>query len=139
MNTPACPYCGKNSELVTGRDVYPGRQNLWDKPIYRCAPCGAWVGCHPGTTRALGRLADAGLRRAKMAAHDAFDPLWRKGPGGAAAHFQTRATAYEWLSGQLGVPVRNCHIGMFDTVLCNRVADVCAALAARNALMETRQ
>lgn len=52
-----CAYCGKPAALVTGRKIYPHRQDLWDKKIWECAPCEALVGCHPGTIKPLGRLA----------------------------------------------------------------------------------
>jgi hypothetical protein len=35
------------------------------------------VGCHKGTTKPLGRLADAELREWKKRAHAAFDPVWQ--------------------------------------------------------------
>lgn len=124
---PTCPYCNSVSELVTGKDVYPNLPHLSEKPIYRCAPCKAWVGCHPGTTKPLGRLADAKLRRAKIRAHDAFDMLWRKSPfGWTKAKFKSRSKAYAWLADALGIAVTDCHIGMFDVDMCKRVEEVCA-------------
>lgn len=53
-----------------------------------------------------------------MAAHDAFDPLWRDGRG-------NRSSRYRWLAAQLGIPPQECHIGMFDEQMCARVVDVC--------------
>lgn len=117
MSTPApplCDYCGNTSESVTGREVYPHRPDLATKPFYRCAPCQAWVGCHPGTAVPLGRLANAELRRAKMAAHAAFDPLWKSGT-------MSRASAYKALARALGIEPQACHIGMFDVAMCARV------------------
>lgn len=113
-----CDYCGNPAPLVTGREVYPHRPDLYAKRFYRCQPCGAWVGCHPGTRRPLGRLANAELRRAKMVAHEAFDPLWRNGSG-------NRTSRYRWLAEQLGIKPEDCHIGMFDEAMCRRVVDVC--------------
>lgn len=123
---PRCPYCRCTAEKVTGQVVYPRRRDLWDKIICRCELCDAWVGCHPGTDVPLGRLADADLRTAKQRAHAAFDPLWKKkmerdqcGKGAA------RRAGYTWLAEQLGIRREDCHIGMMDVALCERVVEVC--------------
>lgn len=118
MSAPTCPYCGKRSDLVTGKDVYPRLRRLAGKNFYRCAPCDAHVGCHPGTTVALGRLANAPLRRVKMAVHSVFDLKWRSG------HMK-RKEAYGWLAEQLGIDRNDCHIGMMDMEMCKRVVEVC--------------
>ncbi len=113
-----CDYCQRNAVLVSGNVIYPYRPDLFHKWFYRCEPCGAYVGCHPGSAQALGRLANAELRAAKMAAHAAFDPLWRNGG-------MSRSSAYAWLSRELGVAPQNCHIGMFDVDACRAVVAVC--------------
>ena len=59
----------------------------------------------------LGRLANSALRKLKNKAHCVFDPLWLSGG-------MTRTEAYTWLAEQLGIPFRDCHIGMFDERLC---------------------
>lgn len=118
MNAPFCPYCGELSKLVYGDVVYPHRGDLRNKPFYLCGPCKAWVGCHPGTTTPLGRLADAGLRKAKSAAHAAFDPFWRSGK-------MSRGTAYAKLGDELGIPREEVHIGMMDAERCRRVVEIC--------------
>lgn len=119
-----CDYCGHPAELVTGREVYPGIRTLHHKMLYRCLPCAAHVGCHEGTMRPLGRLANAELRAAKMAAHAAFDPVWRD------ERAMTRRGAYAWLAAQLGIPREDCHIGMFDAPQCRRVVEICERRAA---------
>jgi len=115
---PICPYCQKESELVTGKEIYLHRTDLHSKAFYRCKDCDAYVGCHPGTTKPLGRLADAELRKAKLNAHAAFDPMWQ---GGKMA----RKLAYAWLARALKIPVDKCHIGEFDVEMCERVKFVC--------------
>jgi hypothetical protein len=115
---PICPYCQNSSMLVTGAEVYPHRPDLVQLYFYRCQPCDAFVGCHPGSTKPLGRLANAELRRAKSAAHAAFDPLWKQG----AMH---RSSAYAWLAQMLGIAGSDCHIGLFDVEMCNRVVEIC--------------
>lgn len=118
MSNPICPYCGDKSKLVTGEVVYPHRADLYSKVFYVCMPCDARVGCHPNTTKPLGRLANAELRTAKSAAHAAFDPLWRCG------NF-TRQQAYGWLALEMQIKQHECHIGMFDLDQCAQVIRIC--------------
>lgn len=110
---PTCPYCKTVSELVTGDVVYPHRPDLKTKFYYYCAPCQAYVGCHPGTTASLGRLANAELRALKSKVHSLFDPLWKTGR-------MTRKGAYYLLAKELGLTVKKCHIGCFDESTCEK-------------------
>lgn len=115
-----CPYCSQPAKLVGGLAIYPHRKDLADKLLYQCAPCKAHVGCHPGTKNPLGRLANAELRKAKMAAHAAFDPIWQSGE-------KKRKAAYAWLSDATGIPKNDCHIGMMDVADCLKVVNACTA------------
>lgn len=119
MKEVICPYCGKRAEFVDSAEVYHGRSYGM---IYLCRPCDAYVGCH-GNGKGdspKGRLANAELRRWKIAAHNAFDPLWRFGP------FRGRRNiAYAWLAEQMGLPKEKTHIGMFDVAECQQVIQIC--------------
>lgn len=122
-----CPYCDRPAKLVTGTVIYPHRPDLFEKWFWLCRADNAWVGCHPANrgndgTKPLGRLANAELRKAKQAAHAAFDPLWRSGA-------MKRRSAYAWLADALGISKENCHIGMFDVEGCKAVV---AAVKERN-------
>lgn len=120
MTAVACDYCGEPAELVTGADIYRRRADLSGLRFWRCVPCDAHVGCHKPEsgfgdgTRPLGRLANAELRRAKSEAHAAFHPLWK-------TKRMSRADAYAWLAGQLGLKPVDSHIGMFDVERCRAV------------------
>lgn len=118
---PVCPYCNKDAELTTGDYIYPHRKDLAEKSFYVCWPCDAYVGTHKDTAppKPLGRLANAELRKAKQAAHAAFDPLWKHGA-------MKRGSAYGWLSKSLGIPKHQAHIGMFDVDQCRRVVELVA-------------
>lgn len=103
-----CPYCGKPSAF------YATSTLIWRQDfgaIYACLPCDAWVGCHKGTIKAKGRLANATLRNLKKRAHEAFDPIWRGG-------MMSRGAAYAWLSDHMGLDGADCHIGMMDEDQC---------------------
>lgn len=128
-----CPYCGGSAQFVrNSAEFYHGRDF---GPLYVCRPCDARVGCHPGTEKPLGRLANAELRAAKMRAHAAFDPLWKRKAALGKNRYQRKAArslGYRWLAGQLGIDHKECHIGMFDVETCNRVVEVVrSAVSAR--------
>ena len=130
MRAVKCPYCDGDAVLVTGEVIYPHRHDLNNLFFWSCDPCNAYVGCHKkgapiGNTRSdgtvpLGRLANASLRKAKSLAHAAFDPLWK-------SKNISRRSAYQWLANELAIDINDCHIGMFDLEMCNRVVEVCHA------------
>lgn len=127
-----CAYCGEPTVYVDSAEVYHGRSYGM---IYLCRPCGAYVGVHKGTDKALGRVANAQLRIAKQLAHTAFDRLWRlkafrilskTAPADKDAVWrQCRNDAYAWLSTKMGTTPSETHIGMFSEEQCARVVDVC--------------
>ena len=80
--------------------------------------CNSYVGCHQGTTLPLGRVANERLRTLKMEAHRQFDPIWKSG-------LMSRKEAYKWLSTMLNIPIEDCHIGMFDIKMCQKVIHLC--------------
>lgn len=106
-----CPYCGSQVGLVDSEVVYAGRSY---GPIYICTNwpvCDAYVGCHKGTTKPLGRLANKELREWKIKAHASLDELWK-------SKRHTRKQAYQIASDILGKPFDETHIGMFDVNDC---------------------
>lgn len=116
-----CPYCNIPAHLKNGSYVYPHRPDLFKKMFYVCFQCKAYVGCHPGTDKPLGRLANAELRKAKQAAHAAFDPMWREKK-------MKRQNAYAWLADKLNINRNECHIGMMDEQTCRKVVEICSNL-----------
>lgn len=114
-----CDYCNRRAKLLTGASVYPHRPDLYPLKFWVCEPCKAYVGCHKNSEAVpLGRLANADLRKAKSAAHAAFDPIWKNGR-------MKRGNAYLWLSERLGITKDICHIGMFDEKTCWKVVSIC--------------
>ncbi len=110
-----CPYCSCPVALVDSKIIYGKSYGQ----IYLCLVCGAYVGCHPGGTRPLGTPADRATRTARYMAHQAFDPLWKRGQ-------MTRRQVYAWLSQRMRLPPEQTHIGMFDQAQCCRVMQLCA-------------
>lgn len=74
---------------------------------------------------ALAATPGSELAKARIAAHAAFDPFWQSG------RFQ-RSIAYEWLAGELGIPVAKCHMVLFDVAQCRRVVEICMAHPLRH-------
>jgi hypothetical protein len=129
-----CGECGKPAGLVSGQVIYPHRRDLHAKPYWRCAACGAYVGCHDGTYKPKGTPCGPGTRSARISAHAAFDPLWRrKIEKDGVSQGEARGKAYAWLAAQLGIPAEQTHIGMFDTATALRVVAICAPYHKRPA------
>jgi len=122
QKTVICPYCGGEALLVSGDKIYPHRTDLYCLRFYYCdnghEP--AFVGCHKGTVKPLGTLANAELRAIRSKAHVAFDILWK-------TRKMTRSKAYQWLAGSLGLDKKDCHIAMFDVNLCQKTIDLASA------------
>ena len=104
-----CGECGNEAELATGRDIYPHRRDLQHKDFWRCRRCGARCGCHKGTKNPLGAPAGPETRKARQAAHSAFDPIWR-----GDLKTMNRREAYQWLADITGIEPVHCHIGMMN-------------------------
>jgi hypothetical protein len=121
-----CPYCGEAAQLVGGDVIYPHRPDLYALKFWHCQPCDAWTGTHANSRehKPKGRLANAELRRARIDAHAAFDPLWKSGR-------MKRTDAYEWLRERLGLE-RTPHIGFMDADGCRRVVAACHTSSGGN-------
>ena len=124
-----CQYCHKLARLTTGAEVWPNSPGLGHKKVWKCDRDDAWVGCHEGTESPLGQLADGPLRYARIAAHEAFDPIWKimasvKRWDRAAARVKTN----EWLAAQLGLPVDQCQFGGMTYEVCLKATALCRAL-----------
>jgi len=109
-----CPYCSKPAKLVDGSVVYKHRADLKHKLFWLCAPCRAWVGCHPNSKDAkpLGTLANYQLRQKRSKIHRIFDPIWQSG-------MLNRTEAYTQLAYYMGIELKNCHIGHFREDECD--------------------
>lgn len=128
MTSPTC--CGVPTRLTDGREIYPNRADLADKAIYVCDQCSARVGCHPGTTDALGTPANAQLRDARMKLHDRMiDPLWVTAdetgdyaPEDEKARIVIRQAArgrvYAYLAEKMGLDRKDTHTANFTLEHC---------------------
>ena len=116
-----CRYCGGVIRLVSAETVYgasTARLGNENEKIYQCQNCGARVGCHKGTDRPLGNVANEILRLKRIEAHQVFDGLWKR-------RKMSRTAAYRWLAKEMDLPMRIAHIGGFEMDQCQKVIDLC--------------
>ena len=119
-----CPYCTRRSVLRRFGEIwYPYTKDFG--PVHICLACGAYVGCHKGTLKPLGRLADSELRRWRKKAHAAFDPLWQARMMRGMSKHLARTRGYKWLGDLMGLPPEQMHIGMLDVAQCQKVVELC--------------
>lgn len=105
-----CPMCGASARLVNSKQIYGKYFGLmWVCENY--PECNCYVGCHMGTTKPLGNLANKATRKARMRAHSVFDKLWKDG-------IMPRKIAYEEAAYLMGkYPF---HIGELSEQECNK-------------------
>ena len=116
-----CPYCGAEVVLRDSSYIYKNKNKHKNEKMWVCSnfpECDAYVGCHEGTTLPLGRPANLRLRILKAEAHRQFDPIWKSG-------LMSRREAYKWLANMLNISLDECHMGMFDVKMCQKVIRLC--------------
>lgn len=116
-----CRYCGGVIRLVPASSIYgesAERLGMKEEWLYQCQNCNARVGCHKGTKRPLGNVANEVLRLKRMETHQVFDSFWR-------AKRMSRTKAYRWLSEQMELPESKAHIGGFEMEQCQRLIELC--------------
>lgn len=138
MNELRCPDCGAK---MLPRDGKFG-------PFFSCIrwpDCSGKHGAHKSTGQPFGIPGDAETRRARTAAHAAFDKLWQHADEEAAVwklpqpkrdkalrriRCEARESAYCWLAVHLGLAAADCHIGNFSADVCEQVVELCEARLA---------
>lgn len=117
-----CRYCGGVIRVVPAPNIYgkaaAKRLGLQDEWIHQCQNCNARVGCHKGSKRPLGNVANEMLRLKRMETHQVYDAFWKR-------RGMTRTQAYKWLAEQMKIPEKQAHIGGFEMDQCQQVIDLC--------------
>lgn len=99
-----CPYCGSIAILRDASYVYGNKAK--DGKLYVCShfpQCNSYVGVHPGTTNAKGKLANKELRQKRIQAHRVFDQIWLN-------HIFTKSEAYRWIADKFCLTAKEAHI-----------------------------
>jgi len=129
VEPPVCSYCKATTALkLTSDHLYGGRDF---GPVWECAPCNAWVGCHKNSSKhaPLGTPANREVRELRKEAHAWFDPLWmsamkvrglKKG--------EARRNAYTWLATEMGQQTGHCHISWMQAEDLLRVINLLKAV-----------
>ena len=121
-----CPYCKSPARLADSVLIYGNRSYGYVYVCQNYPKCDAYVGCHRGSKTPFGALANRQLREVRHVAHGVFDLLWkRKMEKSRCSKRKARSAAYLWLGKQMGIPPKNCHIGMFDVLQCEKVVELC--------------
>jgi len=111
-----CPYCNKPTILRPSSFVY-GKNAPdygWFWLCVRYPRCDAYVGCHPGTQRPLGTLANKSLRNLRVTTHTNFDQLWKQGK-------ISRKESYLLLQDALNLQPEQAHISRLNERECQRI------------------
>ena len=108
-----CPDCGAPMRLKTSHYGLFYGCSEWS-----VTGCKGAHGAH-ADGRPKGIPADARTRKMRMAAHNAFDPLWN----GPDPKFPSRGAAYVWMRHALGLTNDEAHIAMFDIPKCQALIE----------------
>ena len=115
-------YCGGAVRLVSASKVYgpaaAARLGIERQSFYQCQNCNARVGCHPGSTRPLGNLANEALRMKRMETHHVFDSFWKE-------RGMSRTQAYKWMAKKMRLSEELAHIGGFEIDRCQKLIKLC--------------
>lgn len=136
-----CRYCGGAVHLVPAAKVYgpaaAKRLGLEREKFYQCQNCNARVGCHKGSARPLGNLANEALRMKRMETHQVFDSFWKE-------RGMSRTQGYKWMAKKLRLSEELAHIGGFEMDRCQKlirlflpIPERPTALLCRTALHQT--
>ena len=117
-----CRYCGGAVRLVSASKVYGSaaaiRLGIERQNFYQCQNCNARVGCHPGSTRPLGNLANEALRMKRLETHHVFDSFWKE-------RGMSRTQAYKWMAQKMRLSEELAHIGGFEMDRCQKLIKLC--------------
>ena len=117
-----CRYCGGAVRLVSAAKVSgpaaAARVGSERQSFYQCQNCNARVGCHPGSTRPLGNLANEALRMKRMETHHVFDSFWKE-------RGMSRTQAYKWMAKKMRLSEELAHIGGFEIDRCQKLIKLC--------------
>lgn len=118
MKKLKCPYCKRFAKLVESSEIYNGSRDYGYLYFCDCDPEYVYVGCHKGTKKPLGTLANKELRSLRKDLHIIFDQRWENGKC-------QRTNSYRWLAKQMGITNNKCHIGKFNKEQCEEALMIC--------------
>lgn len=112
-NGVKCPYCGSPVQHYPSSTFIYKTRDLG--PVWCCSRypgCNAYVGCHPGTEKPKGPLADSRLRSQRIKAHEILDQLVRINQ--TIGIPDPRSKTYQLLANKMNRKTEMTHIGWFN-------------------------
>lgn len=126
-----CPYCRKRARVVTRRELYGDRKDLFfpDEKVWICGNygkgCDALVTTYYGTEKPKGELANAALRKKRTKAHEAIEEVVNAG----ILDFHS---VYDYLEDKFGMYHGKFHLAKSSDYYCDET------IRLMNELMEQR-
>lgn len=112
-----CPLCGAPMILrITSKFQYADGTN---RKFYGCSKfpeCRSAHGANPDGSP-VGIPADDETKKLRIKAHDLFDRLWK-------SRYVSRGKAYAIMQEKLHISAEECHIGMMDKTMAQKVIDI---------------
>lgn len=105
--------CTVSANLISGKEVYPHREDLYSLPFWECPNCKRFVGCHHKTkdrTKPLGCIPNDFIKQTRKEIHQLIDPIWRYGEA-------SRKDIYKQMSEILGFEFHSAEISSNDAAL----------------------
>lgn len=108
-----CDVCGAPTQVAHNTDIY-GKWVGSHEWFIQCTDpqCGAFAETWPHSRVTFKKMATPQTRRARRMLHGIFDPLWKTR--------EQRTLAYTWLAEKMGLPRKECHIGLFSVEQCQQ-------------------
>jgi len=107
-NEARCPYCGRPARIIPAAGILPDHAKVTH--LLACSnypKCDSYVCVHPGTTKPMGVIANAELRKLRQQAHIHFNKLYQTG-------IMSKDDAYAWLADKIWAPRSEAHIGQLS-------------------------
>lgn len=125
--TAICIECKIPAVKAYGSEVRPRIKAAAHLRYWVCPECGAYVGCHKPVGRyrkkpwvPLGHPASRSVRKLRKQVHQLMDPIWFSGEfeGDQQRQQRARRLLYRYLAANMGLALRDTHIGFFDAHKC---------------------
>lgn len=91
------------ANLASGKAIYPHRTDLHNLNFWKCTNCNNYVGCHKGTSRALGTIPNKLIRELRSGLHAVIDPIWKNGK-------LSRSQVYKFISERVGYEYHTANV-----------------------------
>lgn len=130
MNNPVCSKCGQRAKLVSSVEIYGDNSpSLGYFYLCKCTPEWCYVGCYPNSTKPLGTLADAKLRKLRQQLHTVFSQWWKiplsSRPCASDKYkVKLKSKAHAALAKNMLINKADCSVALFNEEQCLVALDI---------------